>query len=57
VKKLAEARGKLLGLAALDSSAHPACDRQMAERLAACGLEIAALTPQQPARWLVKVVS
>lgn len=57
VKKLAKARVKLLGLAGLDSSAHPAYDRQMTERLAACGLEIAALTPQQLARGLVKVVS
>jgi Mg-chelatase subunit ChlD len=57
VKTLAEARIKLLGLAALDGEAHPIYDRQMAERLAACGMEIAALTPQQLAQWLVKVVS
>jgi Mg-chelatase subunit ChlD len=57
VKALAEARVKLLGLAALDGEAHPAYDRQMAERLAACGMEIAALTPQQLAHWLVKVIS
>lgn len=57
VKKLAEARVKLLGLAALDDQAHPAYDRHMAERLAACGMEIAALTPQRLAHWLVKVIS
>jgi Mg-chelatase subunit ChlD len=57
VKKLAEARVKLLGLASLDSQAHPVYDRQMAERLAACGMEIAALTPQKLAHWLVKVIS
>ncbi len=56
-KALAEARVKLLGLAALDGQAHPVYDRQMAERLAACGMEIAALTPQQLAQWLVKVIS
>lgn len=57
VKKLAEARVKLLGLASLDDQAQPMYDRQMAERLAACGMEIAALTPQRLAHWLVKVVS
>ncbi len=57
VKSLAEARVKLLGLASLDSQAHPVYDRQMAERLAACGMEIAALTPQKLAHWLVKVIS
>jgi Mg-chelatase subunit ChlD len=57
IKALAEARIKLLGLAALDGQSHPVYDRQMAERLAACGMEIAALTPQQLAQWLVKVIS
>jgi Mg-chelatase subunit ChlD len=57
VRALAEARVKLLGLAALDGQAHPVYDRQMAERLAACGMEIAALTPQRLAHWLVKAIS
>lgn len=57
VKSLAEARVKLLGLAALDGQAQPVYDRAMAERLADCGMEIAALTPQRLAHWLVKVVS
>ena len=57
VRALAETRVKLLGLAALDQSASPVYDRQMAERLAACGMEIAALTPQRFAQWLVKVMS
>lgn len=57
VKKLAEARVKLLGLASLDVEANPVYDRAMAERLAACGMEIAALTPQRLAHWLVKVIS
>jgi Mg-chelatase subunit ChlD len=57
VRQLAEARVKLLGLAALDGEANPAYDRDMAERLAACGMEIAALTPQRLAQWLVKVVA
>lgn len=57
VRKLAEARVRLLGLASLDGQAHPVYDRSMAERLAACGMEIAALTPQRLAHWLVKVIS
>lgn len=57
VSKLAEARVKLLGLAALDGQTHPSYDRNMADRLAACGMEIAALTPQRLAHWLVKVIS
>ena len=57
VRQLAEARVKLLGLAALDGQAHPVYDRMMAERLAACGMEIAALTPQRLAHWLVKAIS
>lgn len=57
VKQLAEARVKLLGLAALDGQAQPAYDAQMAQRLAAVGMEIAALTPQRLAHWLVQVIS
>ena len=57
VRALAEARVKLLGLASLDDQAHPSYDHAMADRLAACGMEIAALTPRKLAHWLVKVVS
>lgn len=57
VRGLAEARVKLLGLAALDGEAHPFYDRGMAGRLANQGMEIAALTPQQLATWLVAVTS
>jgi Mg-chelatase subunit ChlD len=57
VKALAEARVKLLGLASLDDQSQPVYDHDMAQRLAACGMEIAALTPQRLAHWLVKVVS
>ncbi len=57
VKKLAEARVKLLGLASLDGQANPVYDRAMAEQLSVCGMEIAALTPQRLAQWLVEVAS
>lgn len=57
VADLAGARVKLLGLASLDGQAHPHYDRAMAEQLAGLGMEIAALTPQRLAHWLVKVIS
>lgn len=57
VKKLAESRVRLLGLASLDDQAHPVYDRNLAGQLSACGMEIAALTPQRLAQWLVEVAS
>jgi len=57
VAQLAEARVRLLGLAALDGEAHPFYDKAMAQRLADRGMEIAALTPSQLATWLVAVTS
>jgi Mg-chelatase subunit ChlD len=56
VKHLCETGAKVIGLAALDSTAAPSYDRQMAERLAAAGADIAALTPLQLAEWLMKVI-
>lgn len=57
VRSLAEARVTLLGLAALDGEAYPFYDKAMAERLAGCGMQIAALTPSQLASWLVTVTA
>lgn len=57
VRQLAEARVRVLGLAALDGEAHPFYDRLMAEDLARNGMEIAALTPRRLAQWLARVVS
>ncbi len=57
VKRLREAGVKLLGLAALDAEANPFYDTQMAGRLAAEGMEIAALTPGQLAHWLGDVMN
>ncbi len=56
VERLREGGVRLLGLAALGPDAHPSYDRQMAERLAAGGMDIAALTPKQLADWLARVV-
>ncbi len=56
VQQLAADRVKLLGLASLaQGEAH--YDREIAGRLAALGMQIAALTPRELAAWLVKVIS
>ena len=57
VKRMREAGITLLGLAALTETATPDYDRGMAERLAACGMEIAALTPGRFAAWLAERIS
>ncbi len=56
-KRMREAGVKLLGLAALDTEANAWYDEQMAGRLAADGMEIAALTPQRLALWLAEVMN
>jgi Mg-chelatase subunit ChlD len=56
-RRLAGARVKLLGLAALDSRAEPIFDHALAAQLTAAGMEIAALTPNKLAQWLVRVIS
>jgi Mg-chelatase subunit ChlD len=55
-RRLHGAGVKLLGLAALDEAANPWYDEQIAGRLAAEGMEIAALTPAQLAHWLAAVM-
>src|SRR5262249_29482326 len=55
-KRLREAGVRLLGLAALDAQANAWYDEQLAGRLAADGMEIAALTPGQLAHWLAGVM-
>jgi Mg-chelatase subunit ChlD len=52
VRRLAGARVKLLGLAALDEDARPAYDHDTASRLVDAGMEIAALTPEHFADWV-----
>ncbi len=55
-RRLKESGVKLIGLAALDQEANPWYDQQMAARLAAEGMEIAALTPTELAQWLAVVM-
>jgi uncharacterized protein with von Willebrand factor type A (vWA) domain len=56
VRRLREAGVKLIGLAALDTDANAYYDEKMAGRLAAEGMEIAALTPVALARWLAEIM-
>lgn len=57
IKRLNESGVKVLGLAALDSTAQPIYDHDLAQRCAAAGADIAALTPQRLAQWLSTVLS
>ena len=57
VQRMAQARVKLLGLAALDEAANPVYDQQMAQRLANQGMHVAALTPTHFAQWLAEVMN
>ena len=54
VKALVGQRTKVLGLAALDSNADPAYDRDMAQRLVSAGAEVGAMTPGELAGWLAQ---
>ncbi|MCF1436570.1 VWA domain-containing protein [Agrobacterium vitis] len=52
VAELTAQRTLVLGLAALDSDAEPAFDREMARRLVSAGAEVGAMTPGELAGWL-----
>ena len=56
VRRMAEARVKLIGLAALDDSAHPIYDTVMAQKLVNMGMQVAALTPEHFAAWLGEII-
>ncbi len=56
VRRLRESGVRLLGLAALDEDATARYDRWTARRLAECGMEVAALTPDRFAEWLAEVL-
>jgi predicted metal-dependent peptidase len=57
IRRLREARVRVLGLAALDETAQPVYDRDLAQRCVDAGAEVAALTPQRLAEWLGNVLS
>lgn len=56
-RRMASARVTLLGLGALGEDAAPVYDRRMAERLAGCGMKVAALTPEHFAQWIGEVIA
>lgn len=56
-RRLAASGVRLLGLASLADGTHPWYDRAMAARLAAAGMDIAAMTPDQFAEWLAEVTA
>ena len=56
VQRMASSRVTMLGLGALSDDAVQVYDRRMAERLSACGMHIAALTPDRFAEWIGGVI-
>jgi len=56
VKDLVDSGVKVLGLAALGANGEPEYDRQMAQRLVALGMPIAAMTPLRLAEWIAQHV-
>lgn len=56
VAELKSQRTLVLGLAALDSAAEPAYDREMARKLVAAGAEVGAMTPGELAGWLAEKI-
>jgi Mg-chelatase subunit ChlD len=56
VARLAEARVRLVGLAALDDGGTAEFDRVIAGRLTGLGMHVAAMTPQKLAQWLADII-
>lgn len=57
VRRMAEARLTLLGLAALNDQGAPDFDRQLAGRLSALGMHVGAMTPLCFAHWLADIMN
>jgi Mg-chelatase subunit ChlD len=56
VRRLAEARVRMLGLASLDDAAIADYDRGLAKQLAEQGMQIGAMTPPHFAEWLAEAI-
>jgi Mg-chelatase subunit ChlD len=56
IRRLAEARVRLLGLAALDDEGRADFDRGMAQKAASAGMQVAALTPDRFAEWIARII-
>lgn len=57
VRRLAEARVRLIGLGALDDAGIGSYDHAMAARLMDAGMQVAAMTPDRFAEWLAGVMT
>lgn len=57
VARLAEARVKLVGLAALDEVGEAYYDQGVAQHLSQLGMNVAAMTPDKLAEWLAEIMS
>lgn len=56
VARLAEARVRLVGLAALDDAGTADFDRMVAAHLAGLGMHVGAMTPRRLAQWLADII-
>jgi predicted metal-dependent peptidase len=56
-QRLKEGGAHLLGLAALDSQAEPAYDRETAKRLVELGMHVGAMTPGELANWVAEKIN
>ncbi|MDP4146327.1 MAG: VWA domain-containing protein [Bacillota bacterium] len=56
-KDIIESGAKLIVLTALDEAAVPTYDKNAALILSALGAEVAALTPEELAKWIAKIIS
>lgn len=55
-KGIIESGAKLIALTALDMAANPSYDRQAAAKLASLGAHVGAMTPEELAEWIGKVI-
>lgn len=56
-KSIIESGAKLIILTSLDIQSTPVYDRKAAEKMAALGVDVAALTPEGLAKWIAEVIS
>ena len=57
VKDIVESGARLVALTALDRQADPVYDRNAAENMARLGAHVGAMTPEQLAEWMGKIIA
>ena len=57
VKDIVESGARLVALTALDRQADPVYDRNAAEKMARLGAHVGAMTPEQLAEWMGKIIA